>query len=130
DATAALEFGPVGIGASAVRSFTVQNTDATPTSQLRVRIGAEDGTFSVTPTELDLGPGERAPVDVAFNPNAVGHRSSEIVLVASATNQSAVHMLSHGYGGDAPANGTGPLPIAHALFFNTITSGTFAIRPD
>jgi hypothetical protein len=128
--TAALEFGPVPLGTNQTRNFTVRNNDATPTSQLRVKLGTSHGAFAVTPTDLDLGPGESAPVDLVFAPTAVGHQSAEITVVASASNQAAVHVLSHGYGGDAPSPGTGPLPIASPLFYNTLSSGTFAIRAD
>ena len=129
-AAASLEFGPVPLGTSQTRSFTVRNTDTTPTSQLRVKLGATDGAFTVRPTDLDLGPEQSANVDLVFAPATIGHQSAEITVVASAANQAAVHALSHGYGGDAPSSGTGPLPIATPLFYNTLSSGTFAIRPD
>jgi len=129
-ASGKMEFGPVPLGTSGTRTFTVHNADTTPTSQLRVRLGTSHAAFTVTPANLDLGPNESADVNLAFGPTDVGHQSAEVTIVASASNQSAVHVLSHGYGGDAPASGTGPLPIASPLYYNTLTQGTFAIHPD
>ena len=129
-ASGKLEFGPVPLGTSGTRTFTVHNPDTTPTSQLRVRLGTSHSAFTVTPADLDLGPDESADVNLAFGPTSVGHQSAEVTIVASASNQAAVHVLSHGYGGDAPASGTGPLPMASPLYYNTLTQGTFAIRPD
>jgi PKD repeat protein len=128
DADGALEFGGVALGAQATRTFTVRNPDQTPTSQLRVRLGKNGDAFALGTTELNLGPGESAPVDVAFAPSAPGHQSAEITLVASASNQVSVHLLSHGFGGVAP--GTGPIPTADTLFHVTVTSATSGIRPD
>ena len=139
EAPAALEFGAVAIGARATHPFTVRNGDPTPTSQLRVRLGVceydwptgacADGTqFTLGTAALDLGPGESAPVDLAFAPSSGGHRSAQITLVASASNQNAVHVLSHGHGGTAP--GTGPLPTADTLFYTAVTSGTQGIFPS
>ena len=123
-----LEFGPVAPGAAATRTFRVRNADGTDTSQLVVRLGLDNPTFRLEPNALDLGPGESAPVDVVFTPTGEGHQGSEISLVASATNQNAVHLLAHGYGGSAP--GTGPLPVASTLFYNIPGRGTQGILPS
>ncbi|HYR95844.1 MAG TPA: PKD domain-containing protein, partial [Candidatus Binatus sp.] len=127
EATSALEFGGVAVGSGATRSFTVRNTDSTPTSQLRVRLGRIGDAFALGAADLNLAADESASVDVAFTPSAPGHQSAEITLVGSAGNQVSLHMLSHGFGGVAP--GTGPLPSGDTAFYNTV-GGTFGIRPD
>ena len=84
--------------------------------------------FTLGTTRLDLGPGESAPVTLTFAPTASGHQAAEITAVASATNQTSVHFLSHGYGGAAP--GTGPLPVAEAVFYSGLAGGTLGILPN
>ena len=128
-APAPLEFAAVPLGQSASLSFTVSNTDTdTPTSDLIVRLGVNGAAFTLGTTRLDLGPGESAPVTLTFAPTAIGHRAAEIAAVASATNQTSVHFLSHGYGGAAP--GTGPLPVAEAVFYSGLAGGTVGILPN
>jgi PKD repeat protein len=139
DAPSALEFGAVPLGAGATRAFTVQNTDATATSQLKVRLGACDytwptgqceggGAFALDASDLDLGPGESASVNLTFTPGSSGHQSAQLTVVASASNANAVHLLSHAYGGVAP--GTGPLPISETLFFAGTTTDIEGILPS
>jgi len=129
DAPAPLEFAAVPPGQSASLSFTVSNTDTdTPTSDLIVRLGVNGAAFTLGTTRLDLGPGESAPVTLTFAPTASGHQAAEITAVASATNQTSVHFLSHGYGGAAP--GTGPLPVAEAVFYSGLAGGTVGILPN
>jgi PKD repeat protein len=128
DAPAPLEFAAVPLGQGATLRFTVSNPDPTPTSDLIVRLGMNGAAFALDPTRLDLGPGESAPVTLTFAPAASGHQTAEIIVVASATNQTSVHFLSHGHGGAAP--GTGPLPVAEPVFFNGLTGGSAGIFPD
>src|SRR5437867_1827721 len=129
DAPAPLEFAAVPPGQSTSLSFTVSNTDTdTPTSDLIVRLGVNGAAFTLGTTRLDLGPGESAPVTLTFAPTASGHQAAEITAVASATNQTSVHFLSHGYGGAAP--GTGPLPVAEAVFHSGLAGGTVGILPN
>jgi PKD repeat protein len=128
DAPAPLEFAAVPLGQGATLSFTVSNPDPTPTSDLIVRLGMNGAFFALDPTRLDLGPGESAPVTLTFAPAAAGHQTAEITVVASATNQTSVHFLSHGHGGAAP--GTGPLPVAEPVFFNGLTGSSAGIFPD
>jgi len=129
DAPAPLEFAAVPPGQSASLSFTVSNTDnATPTSDLIVRLGVNGAAFTLGTARLDLGPGESAPVTLTFAPTASGHQAAEITAVASATNQTYVTFLSHGYGGAAP--GTGPLPVAEAVFYSGLAGGTAGILPN
>lgn len=117
EAPAPLEFGGVAPGASAERSFTVLNTDPTPTSQLHVRFGLLDvGGFTLNPTELNLAASETAPVTLTFAPTTSGHQVAEIVAVASGANTCVVHLLTHGFGGTAP--GTGPTLAPETLFFS------------
>src|SRR5713226_3814420 len=128
DAPAPLEFAAVSLGQGATLRFTVSNPDPTPTSDLIVRLGINGAAFALDPTRLDLGPGESAPVTLTFAPAATGHQTAEITVVASATNQTSVHFLSHGHGGAAP--GTGPLPVAEPVFFNGLTGSSAGIFPD
>ena len=129
DAPAPLEFAAVPLGQSGSLSFTVSNTDTdTPTSDLIVHLGVNGAAFTLGTTRLDLGPGESAPVTLTFAPTASGHQAAEITAVASATNQTSVHFLSHGYGGAAP--GTGPLPVAEAVFYSGLAGGTVGILPN
>jgi hypothetical protein len=127
EATGPLEFGGVALGGSRTLQLTVRNLDATPTSNLHARLGTSGGAFTVTPTDVELGAGESAPVDVVFAPAAAGHQSTRITVAASATNQTAVSVLAHGFGGVAP--GTGPLPTSEPAFFEDAT-GTQGILPS
>ena len=128
DAPAPLEFGAVPLGQSAHLTFTVSNTDTTASSDLIVRLGVNGAAFAADTTQLDLGPGQSAPVGLTFAPAATGHQTAEITVVASATNQNAIHFLSHGYGGAAP--GTGPIPTADPVFFSALTFSNAGILPD
>ncbi len=123
-----LEFGGVVPGAGATLTFTVRNADPSPTSQLKVRLAQctydwstsgcqSGGPFALGTSALDLGPTQSAAVSVGFAPGVVGHASGQITLVASASNQNELHLLTHGYGGAAP--GTGPLPISEPLLSST-----------
>jgi PKD repeat protein len=123
-----LEFGALAVGATDTRVVTIRNTDTTPTSQLPIEIGVHGSGFSADPTELRLGPGESVPVTVRFSPAAPGHQSADVVAAACASNTPAAHLLAHGYGGSAP--GTGPTLAAEPVFYNTLLSGTYGIRPD
>jgi hypothetical protein len=123
-----LEFGAVAVGATGTQTITVRNTDTAPTSQLPVRIGINGSTFSADPPELRLGPGESVPVTVRFSPTGPGHQSADVVAAACAGNTPAAHLLAHGYGGSAP--GSGPTLAAEPVYYNTLVSGTFGIRPD
>jgi len=126
EAAGPLEFGGVALGASGSKTFTVRNTDGTPTSELHVRLGTSAAGFTVSPDDVDLAAGESASVDLVFAPGAAGHQSSLVTLVASASNQTVQHLLAHGFGGAAA--GAGPLPVSHPLFYDTLT-GTNMIFP-
>jgi len=128
ESASALEFGGVPLGASATRTFTVRNVADTPTSDLHVRLGTNTAAFGLGTADLDLRANQSAPVDVSFAPDAPGHQSADVTLLACAANQAAVHLLTHGFGGAAPD--TGPLPVADPVFYNTLTSGTRGIHPD
>jgi hypothetical protein len=128
EAPAALDFGGVPLGQSARSTFTIRNADPTPTSELIVHLGVNGAAFALDTTRLDLGPGESAPVALSFAPTTSGHQAAEITAVASATNQTSVHFLSHGYGGAAP--GTGPLPVADPVFYGGAAGRTLGILPD
>jgi hypothetical protein len=128
EGTQRLEFGAVPVGSTAARTLTVRNPDAAVTSQLAVVLAVQADGFSVSPTELTLGPGESAPVTVTFAPAAEGHHGGTLGAVASASNQRFVHLLAHGYGGAAPNNG--PLPIGNVLFFNQFGQGTSGVFPS
>jgi PKD repeat protein len=127
EAAGPLEFGGVTPGASGTRTFTVRNLDETPTSELRVRLGTSAPGFTVSREDLDLAAGESASVDVVFAPGSVGHQSSLVTLSASASNQTVLHLLAHGYGGAVP--GAGPIPTTHPVFYSTLL-GTQMIFPN
>ncbi len=129
EAPAPLEFATVPLGQTSTLTFTVHNADdATPTSDLIAHLGVNGAGFALAPDRLDLGPGESAPVTLTVTPTAAGHQTAEITVVASASNLTSVHFLSHAYGGAAP--GTGPLPTAEPVFFNALTGGSGAVFPD
>jgi hypothetical protein len=94
DVPTPLEFSAVPSGTSATSTFSVSNTDTTPTSQLHVRLGsgawpssASDSAFSVTPADVTLGPGEHTDVTVTYTPNVTGHQGAVLPIVACADNQ-------------------------------------------
>jgi PKD repeat protein len=128
DAAAALELGAVAPGGSRTATFVVRNGETAPTSQLRARFGADIPDFQVSPSAVDLGPGEEVPVTVTFAPTAPGHQRANITSVACGANRPVVHLLAHGYGGDAP--GSGPTLAADPVFGNIFNRGTFSIQPD
>jgi PKD repeat protein len=134
-ASAPLDFGGVAVGAQGERTFTIANLDATPTSQLKVRLELRGTGFTLDPTTLDLGPSEDAPVTVTFAPAAEGHAHAKIAIVASATNRSAVSTLAHGYGGSTAADSSGPtLADRTALYAQLDLTrrglAVFGLRPD
>jgi PKD repeat protein len=120
EGTSSLEFGGVALGASGTKTFTVRNTDATPTSELHVRLGTSTAGFTVAPDNVDLGPSGSTPITVQFAPPVAGHQASQVTLVASASNATILNLLSHGFGGAAP--GWGPLPIADPIFYDSNSS--------
>ena len=134
-ASAPLEFGGVAVGTQSERTFTVENTDATPTSQLKVRLEERGSGFTLDPTTLDLGPNESAPVTVTFAPAAGGHAHGKIAIVASATNRSAVSTIAHGYGGSAAPGGSGPTLASRLALYTQLDVdrkglAVFGLRPD
>lgn len=128
DATQPLEFGAVAPGGSRALAFTIANSDATPTSQLHVRVASDTAAFTVAPADVTLGPGASQPVTVTFAPTAAGHQSATIALTAAASNRSSYHALAHGFGGSAP--GTGPTLGTAPLFYADLTGATAGILPD
>jgi PKD repeat protein len=114
-ADAALEFGGVAVGASATRTFQVTNTAIDPTSRLAACIGFDGIGFSISPEQVELGPGETATVTVTFTPEVAGHASASIALVSGDTRRPLVSLLAHGYGGNAP--GPGPTLASVPLFY-------------
>jgi hypothetical protein len=126
-ASAPLEYGGVPPGTTLTRTFTIQNADQTPTSEVHAQLGTSDGQFSPDTTDVDLDPGQSATVTLTFAPGGVGHQWARVTLVAAASNQSIVDLLAHGYGGSAP--GTGPIPTADPAFFDGAIS-TAALFPS
>src|SRR5262249_23561659 len=126
EATAALEFSAVAVGSSATRTLTVRNVDATATSQVKVEAFTDDAAFSVAPATLDLGPGASAPLVVTFAPSAPGHVTTTLMLLASASNRSAIALLAHGFGGASP--GDGPTLLAAPAF--AVGLGITMLMPD
>jgi len=124
EADAALELGVVDVGGSVAGAFTVRNTDATATSQLKVFLESTDPDFSLSPQVLDLGPADSAEVHVAFAANAEGHASTRISLVASATGTSSASFLAHAYAGLGV--GTGPTLATDPLYFKTTDRTSFS----
>jgi hypothetical protein len=128
EASEPLELSAVALGASATRSLTVRNTDATATSQVKIQAVLLDGAgFTVAPATLDLGPGASATIDVDFAPAAAGHASAHLMLTTSASNRAAVSFLAHGYGGTAP--GDGPTLVGVPLF-GAFGSDITRLAPD
>jgi PKD repeat protein len=127
------EFNAVLPGTSASHVLTVHNTSTTPTSQLRVHLALKGDGFGIDATELNLGPDEQSPVTLTFAPTVAGHQTSELVIAASASNRCAVHLVAHGFGGDAP--GTGPTLAGEPVFYTDSGvgvpgTGTFAMFPS
>jgi hypothetical protein len=125
-----LEFGSVPLGTVGSKELALVNSDPTATSQLRLRFGVDTAGFSVTPTELTIGPGETKTVTVQFTPAAAGHSAAKVVAVACAANTNAVQLLAHGVGGDAP----GTTFANETLFFTdsvpgALGTGTFGLLP-
>jgi PKD repeat protein len=132
-ADAPLEFGSVLPGASATRTFEVQNTSSDPNSWLAVCLAADDAAFTVSPTRLDLRSGESGTITVTFAPAMPGHAAATIALAASSDNRPFVAVLGHGYGGASA--GPGPTQAAAPLFYAASApalSGTAVrgFRPD
>ncbi|HLK10649.1 MAG TPA: PKD domain-containing protein [Candidatus Binatia bacterium] len=128
DADQALELGAVAPGGSATRTFVVHNLDTTPTAQLKVDLASDAAAFAVSPTALDLGPGEQQTVTVTFAPQAPGHQSATLTAVASASNVPVIEVYAHGFGGAAP--GTGPTLAASNLFYLSLLGAPQGIAPD
>lgn len=126
EATDALEFSVVALGATATRSLTIRNTDDAATSQLKVSAAA-GGPFHASPATLDLGPQESATLDVTFAPTVEGHANARLVLTTSASNRGAVTLVAHGYGGTA--NGDGPTGAGIPIFA-VVGSDVTRIAPD
>jgi hypothetical protein len=128
EASDPLEFSAVAVGASATRALTLRNTDATPTSQLKVQAVVVAGAgFTAAPATLDLGPLGSATLDVGFAPAAAGHAGAHVMLITSASNRASVSFLAHGYGGTAP--GDGPTLVEVPLF-SAFGSGLTRHAPD
>jgi hypothetical protein len=111
-----LEFGGVAVGASATRTFQVTNSAIDPASRLGACVGWDGNGFSVSPQQVELGPGESASFTVTFAPPAAGHASASIALVSGDTTRPLVPLLAHGYGGNAP--GSGPTLASVPLFYD------------
>jgi hypothetical protein len=126
EATTALEFSAVALGASATRSLTIRNVDQTATSQVKVQAVVDQASFAVAPATLDLGPDASATLDVTFAPASAGHAGARLLLLTSASNRSAVSLLAHGYGG--AAGGDGPTLLAVPVF--ALASDVTRIAPD
>ena len=126
----ALELGAVSLGAAAARAFTVTNTDPAGTSEVRVRVQARGPGFTVTPTTLELGPGERDTLTVHFAPAQAGHAMGRVTLVSSARGpRPTTTLLAHGYGGAAA--GSGPTSAPRTAYASLDTTGElYGLRPD
>ncbi|HWP67061.1 MAG TPA: PKD domain-containing protein [Candidatus Limnocylindria bacterium] len=128
-----LEFGSVPPGETALRTVTVENADATSTSQLIVRMQSSSDAFTVDPPSLDLGPSGSGTLTIRFAPTDAGHAEAVLTLLASATNRAAVSLLAHGFGGAAP--GSGPTLAARPAYYvaprdDPPGAGVHAIQPD
>jgi hypothetical protein len=134
-ASGPLEFGGVAVGSNGQRTLTITNSDATATSQLKVRLQVKGAGFTLDPTTLDLGPNGSAPVTVTFAPTAEGHAHAKIAIVASASNRSAVSTIAHGYGGTAPAGSSGPTLADRTALYAKLDIArrglaVFGLQPD
>ena len=128
EAPGPLEFHAVAPGATATLPLVVRNPDTTPTSQLHARLGSDNGSFTIAPADVTLGPGEQADVTVTFTPSATGHQSAFLTIVACESNRSVVRLLAHGFGGTAP--GTGPTLAADPLFYLDAQGNPTGILPN
>ena len=133
DATTSLEFNSVPPGTTATRTITLKNTDATATSSIPLRLESANASFQVSETSVTLGPDESHDVTITFAPQAAGHQSAHLSLVANAANRRALSFLAHGYGGTGP--GAGPTMAADSLFFtdgvpSLLGFGMYAYTPD
>lgn len=122
EADGPLEFGAVAPGITATRTFDIVNRVTDPSSRLVVCLGVEGGGFALGTDRVDLGPGERAAVEVTFAPASEGHAAATIVLVGAGGepvtgqfSRKLVSMMARGYGGAAP--GAGPLPVSATAFY-------------
>jgi hypothetical protein len=129
-----LRFGAVDVGAAAEQTFSVSNTDPTPTSQVKFTVRVVDDTgdpaaFAVTdcPPEAPCGvDGSGAtPVTVRFSPQTAGHAQAIIEIASAARNRCLVHLVAHGYGGPGPGVPWG----TNATVFG-LSDRLFAVRPD
>jgi PKD repeat protein len=115
EADAPLEMGAVPLGQSRTATLRVRNDSEDATSQLCLRLGTTSSAFTVTPDDIpDLGPKAETTVTLTYAPTVAGHDGATVTMVASATNRPVVHVLTHGFGGDAP--GWGPTLAAEPLF--------------
>ncbi|MFN8543955.1 MAG: PKD domain-containing protein [Candidatus Binatia bacterium] len=123
-----LDFGGVAPGASATRTFTIRNGDASPVSQVRAVLRVNGDAFSVDPEEVRLDGGQSQAITVRFAPTAAGHQMATVTTVACASKTPLVHLLAHGYGGDAPDSG--PTLAETPLFYVDFRNQPNAILPN
>lgn len=128
EATQALEFGATALTTSGSRTITLRNTDLTPTSLVNVHLALEGSDFSVEPADVSLDAGESEEVTIHFAPATSGHRMAVLTVVGSSKTRGVVHLLSHGYGGDAPDNG--PTLANTTLFYMNPLGRLQGILPD
>lgn len=100
DGDTSLEFGPLPVGTTGTKTFTVRNVDVMPGTQVRAILGTDSDDYTLDPAEVTLGPSESMPITVTFRPSAAGHRTARIGVVACASSRTSVAFLAHGYGGD------------------------------
>jgi len=128
----AMEFGPVAAGTTAIRRFTVENTDAPETTVAAcIGVASRSGAFRVEPEELTLAGGERREVTVTFAPAADGHADATLTVVGSARERPIVTFLAHGYGGRS-ASPSGPTLAPQPFFYLDAQTGQRILRvpPD
>ncbi len=124
-AAQALEFGAATTPTT--RTFTVTNTGV-PGTQLHLRLAIEGTAFTADPSDFTLDSAESALVTVTFTPGAAGHQQGDVALVACAENRDVIHLLAHGYAGNAPDNG--PTFAAEPAFFNLFGVGVSLLLPN
>ena len=126
EADAALEFGPVAVGATAQRTLTIRNVSDVAGSEVKIALRSDDAAFQLDATDHTLGPNESIPVTLTFAPTAAGHQGARVRAIACASNGSTVSVLAHGFGGSAP--GTGPTLASTPVFYSA--AGIAGILPD
>ena len=121
-----VEFGATTTPVS--RTFNISNISPDSASQVHVQMGIEDADFSVDPPDVRIAAGQTVPITLTFTPGAPGHRMADVAIVACASNRDVLHVLAHGYSGNAAGNG--PTGSSETAFFNLFGVGTSLYLPS